>query len=115
MITWSESPDPFPHLEINYTHHTTRERGREGEREGGRKREEREEREREGGRERRGKRVMLYSLHQCGAGMVYTLCALCCVISMSFEFTSVATQQCEWTTIDIRQHSLLCIVPALQC
>ena len=88
MITWSESPDPFPHLEINYTHHTTRERGREGEREGGRRERKREEREeREGGRERRGKRVVLYSLLQCGAGMVYILCALSCVI-----LNSLATQ-----------------------
>ena len=49
MITWSESPDPLPHLEITHTHHTTRERGRDGGREkrgrGGREGE-RERRER---------------------------------------------------------------------
>ena len=59
------------------------------------------------------------SLLQCGAPVwswngIYTLCTVMCYM-MSFELTSVATQECEWTTIDIRQHSLFCIVPALQC
>ena len=45
MITWSESPDPLPHLEITHTHDRIREReggrergGREGGKEGGRER-----------------------------------------------------------------------------